>query len=199
MKRILISNEERERILEMHVNATKRNYLAEQDIATEKNTPDDNNRRELYNKGINELKNKFLTMDDITTIQNFISGGNYLQASNPLTGNEKLIKFGIKFPDSSQRYCSVLNSNHCSPGFSENTGNQKIIMEYMLNDIKALYYGFLAMIMQRAYGPNNPNVEQYWGKCLEIMGKMGYSNKDMVKNVIENNFFKTHFPDIKPQ
>jgi len=160
MKRILISNEEKERILEMHVNATKRNYLGEQDNTDiPKKVSSDASKQEIFKTSMNNLNTKFSnTSKVLQDAQNLANSGNINGAIKNLTSlpDEILIKLELfNVPSSTQwkNYNSLLYNKVVY-------NNQKEVINQMLLDIIGLKKGLTELAAEKS-GFRMPNYTQF--------------------------------------
>ena len=161
MKRILISNEEKERILEMHVNATKRNYLSEQEGGDfpKTDSSDVNQRQELFRTSVNNITNKFgNTTKVLEEAKNLANSGNINGAIKNLKSlpDDLLIQLDLfKVPSTSgwQEYDSLLYNVKIK-------GNQPKVIEYMLADVVGLKKGLTELSAEKS-GFRMPNYDQF--------------------------------------
>lgn len=170
MRKFIISEEEKSRILGMHQEATKRHYLGEQSAISAANTnPQDvDNKKQIYNQYLTkvnefvpfdgkELKNMLTTLKsgtkeggnitDLDVVQNFYKNGGqeFIKKINP-GGYNELTSSDFK------NYTSLLFGNSCS------SCKQSSVYQMILQDVLSLKSGLTFKAQEKAgYAVTTPS------------------------------------------
>lgn len=159
MKTMLISEDEKNRILEMHKEATKKHYLGEQASNRFGGAEGENDKQSIFTKLVTQINNKFgNTTSILQEAKNLADAKNINGAiaklqSLPEDIMMKLNLFDVPSKSQWKDYNSILFNMQVR-------GNQQQVIDYMLADMVGLKKGLTELSAEKS-GFRQPNYEQF--------------------------------------